>query len=110
MNPLPCFDTVPGRLAAIACLIWGVLVVSTSLTGGRDPAHALARRDVLMLHRMEAFRRFMSGLVLLGLGGAILAQAPWLLWLAVGVGFVEILESSTLIAVWKHRPPARPRT
>jgi hypothetical protein len=48
----------------------------------------------------------MAGLVLIGVGGAVLAQAPWLLWLAVGIGFVEILESSTLIAVWKLRPPA----
>jgi hypothetical protein len=62
-----------------------------------------------MLHRMEAFRRFMTGLVLIGIGGAVVAQAPWMLWLAVGIGFVEILESSTLIAVWKLRPPAHPR-
>ena len=109
MNPLPFFDTVPGRVLAVLVLLWGVAVVWTSLTGGSDPTRALARRKVRMLHRMEAFRHFMSGLVLLGLGGAVLAQAPWLLWLAVGIGFVEILESSTLIAVWKQRPPAQPR-
>jgi hypothetical protein len=109
MNPLPFFDSVPSRGIAILLLIWGFAVVWTSLTGGSDPTHALARRHVRMLQRMEAFRRFMAGLVLIGIGGAVLAQAPWLLWLAVGIGFVEILESSTLIAVWKLRPPARPR-
>ena len=109
MNPLPYFDTLPGRALAILVLLWGLAVVWTSLTGGADPSQALARRNVRMLHRMEAFRRFMTGLVLLGVGGAVLAQAPWLLWLAVGIGFVEILESSTLIAVWKLRPPAQPR-
>jgi hypothetical protein len=109
MNPLPFFDSEPGRAFAVLLVAWGIAVVWTSLTGGSDPTHALARRKVRMLQRMEAFRRFMAGLVLIGLGGAVLAQAPWLLWLAVGIGFVEILESSTLIAVWKLRPPARPR-
>jgi hypothetical protein len=105
MNPLPYFDSIPGRALAILALLWGMAVVWTSLTGGSDPTRALARRNVRMLQRMEAFRRFTAGLVLIGLGGAVLAQAPWLLWLAVGIGFVEILESSTLIAVWKLRPP-----
>lgn len=109
MNPLPYFDSAPGRVFAILILLWGFAVVWTSLTGGSDPSQALARRKVRMLQRMEAFRRFTAGLVLIGLGGAVLAQAPWLLWLALGIGFVEILESSTLIAVWKLRPPARPR-
>jgi hypothetical protein len=52
----------------------------------------------------------MAGLVLIGLGAAVLMQAPWMLWLALGIGFVEILESSTLIAVWKLRPPNGTRT
>jgi hypothetical protein len=109
MNPLPFFDSVLGHVAAIFLVLWGIAVVWTSLTGGSDPTRALARRHVRMLQRMEAFRRFMAGLVLIGLGSAVLAQAPWLLWLAVGIGFVEILESSTLIAVWKLRPPAQRR-
>jgi hypothetical protein len=110
MNPLPFFDSDLGRVAATLLVLWGIAVVWTSLTGGSDPSAALARRHVQMLQRMEAFRRFMAGLVLIGVGGAVLAQAPWLLWLALGIGFVEILESSTLIAVWKSRPPAQPRT
>jgi hypothetical protein len=110
MNPLPYVDTTLGRGAAILLVLWGIAVAWTSLTGGSDPTQSLARRGVPMLQRMEAFRRFMAGLVLIGLGGAVLIQAPWLLWMAVGIGFVEILESSTLIAVWKSRPPAQPRT
>lgn len=109
MNPLLSVDSALGRVLAVLLVAWGLAVVWGSLTGGPDPARALARRKVRMLHRMEAFRRFMVGLVLVGVGGAVLAQAPWLLWLAVGIGFVEILESSTLIAVWKLRPPAHPR-
>ena len=106
MNPLPYVDSGLWRVAAVLLVLWGFAVVWTSLTGGSDPTQALARRQVKMLQRMEAFRRFMTGLVLIGVGGAVLAQAPWLLWLALGIGFVEILESSTLIAVWKLRPPA----
>ena len=106
MNPLPYVDSGPGRVAAVILVLWGTAIVWTSLTGGSDPTQALARRRVKMLQRMEAFRRFVTGLVLIGVGGAVLAQVPWLLWLALGIGFVEILESSTLIAVWKLRPPA----
>lgn len=107
MNPLPYLDSDLGRAAALFLVLWGIAVVWISLTGGSDRTRSLVRRRVVMLQRMEAFRRFMAGLVLIGVGGAILAQAPWLLWLAVGIGFVEILESSTLIAVWKLRPPVR---
>jgi hypothetical protein len=32
---------------------------------------------------------------------AVIWRAQWLLFLALGIGFVEILESSALIAVWK---------
>lgn len=106
MNPLPYVDSGLWRVVAVILVLWGLAIVWTSLTGGSDPTQALARRRVKMLQRMEAFRRFMTGLVLIGVGGAVLAQAPWLLWLALGIGFVEILESSTLIAVWKLRPPA----
>jgi hypothetical protein len=31
---------------------------------------------------------------------AVIWRAQWLLFLALGIGFVEILESSALIAVW----------
>jgi hypothetical protein len=46
---------------------------------------------------------------LIGVGAAVIWRAQWLLLLALGIGFVEILESSTLIAVWKsnYRHPRR---
>jgi hypothetical protein len=53
-----------------------------------------------MLHRIEGFRLTVFGLVLIGVGAAVIWQARWLLLLALGIGFVEILESSALIAVW----------
>jgi hypothetical protein len=54
-----------------------------------------------MLSRIEGFRLTVFGLVLIGVGAAVVQEARWLLILALGIGFVEILESSTLIAVWK---------
>lgn len=108
MNLLPLFDTAPGRGGAVLALLCGVILVWVGLTGGNDPTRALARRHVPMLRRMEAFRVFMTGLVLLGVGGAVLWQATWLFWLALGIGFVELRESSTLIAVWRARPPTMP--
>ena len=54
-----------------------------------------------MLGRMEGFRLVVFGLMIVGLASAILWQARWLVLLSLGIGFVEILESSTLIAVWK---------
>ena len=50
---------------------------------------------------LKAFRLTVFGLVLIGVGVAVIWQAQWLLLLALGIGFVEILESSTLIAVWR---------
>jgi hypothetical protein len=54
-----------------------------------------------MLGRIEGFRLVVFGLVLAGLASAMLWQARWLVLLSLGIGFVEILESSALIAVWK---------
>jgi hypothetical protein len=54
-----------------------------------------------MLNRIEGFRLTVFGLVLIGVGTAVIWRAQWLLLLALGIGFVEILESSALIAVWK---------
>ena len=38
----------------------------------------------------------------LGVGAALLWNLQWLFYLALGIGFVEILESSALIAVWRR--------
>jgi hypothetical protein len=71
---------------------------------GQFGARGLLRQRIGMLQRMEGFRLTVFGLVLLGVGASVVWQAQWLLLLALGIGFVEILESSTLIAVWKRAP------
>ena len=86
---------------AFAVIALGLMLVWRGLRGGRDGERALLGQRIDMLHRIEGFRLMVFGLVLVGVGAAVIWQAQWLLLLALGIGFVEILESSTLIAFWK---------
>ena len=98
-------DPLWASLIAVALITLGLMLVWRGLRGGRDSGRALLGHRIDMLHRIEGFRLTVFGLVLIGVGAAVIWQAQWLLLLALGIGFVEILESSTLIAVWKsnHR-------
>ena len=86
---------------AVAVIALGLLLVWRGLRGGRDGDRALLGQRIDMLHRIEGFRLTVFGLVLIGVGAAVIWRAQWLLLLALGIGFVEILESSALIAVWR---------
>ncbi len=86
---------------AVAMISLGLMLVWRGLRGDRDGGRALLGQQIDMLHRIEGFRLTVFGLVLIGVGAAVIWQAQWLLLLALGIGFVEILESSTLIAVWR---------
>ena len=94
-------DPLWASLIAVALISLGLMLVWRGLRGGRDSGRALLGHRIDMLHRIEGFRLTVFGLVLIGVGAAVIWQAQWLLLLALGIGFVEILESSTLIAVWK---------
>jgi hypothetical protein len=96
------FDVLQMHGPAIVLALLGVALVWRGLWGGRDGARGLLRRQTAMLGRMEGFRLTVFGLVLCGSGLAVIWQAQWLLLLSLGIGFVEILESSTLIAVWRR--------
>ena len=86
---------------AFAVISLGLVLVCRGLRGGRDGERALLGQRTDMLSRIEGFRLTVFGLVLIGVGAAVFWRAQWLLLLALGIGFVEILESSTLIAVWR---------
>jgi hypothetical protein len=94
-------DPLWARAIAVVMIALGLMLVWHGLRGGRDSERALLRQRIDMLHRIEGFRLTVFGLVLIGVGAAVIWQAQWLLLLALGIGFVEILESSTLIAVWR---------
>jgi hypothetical protein len=89
--------------ALVASLaVIGVQLVWRGLRGGPNGGQALLVRGGDMLSRIEGFRLTVLGMVLLGVAAAIAWNAKWLLLLALGIGFVEILESSALIAVWRR--------
>lgn len=87
---------------AVVVIGLGLTIVWRGLRGGRAGTRALLARRTDMLSRIEGFRLTVFGLVLIGVGAAVIWQAQWLLLLALGIGFVEILESSSLIAVWRR--------
>ena len=99
------FDPLWMNRIAFVVIALGLMLVWRGLHGGRNGDRALLGQRIDMLNRIEGFRLTVFGLVLIGVGAAVIWQAQWLLLLALGIGFVEILESSTLIAVWKshHR-------
>jgi hypothetical protein len=86
---------------AFAVIAIGLMFVWRGLRGGYDGERALLGQRIDMLNRIEGFRLTVFGLVLVGIGAAVIWRAQWLLLLSVGIGFVEILESSALIAVWR---------
>ncbi len=103
MNVLMHLDPTAARVVAAALFILAVQLVWRGLRGGRGGERALLRRRIPMVNRIEGFRLTVFGLVLAGVGAAIVWRAEWLFWLALGIGFVEIAESSTLIAFWPGR-------
>ncbi len=101
MTAFSQIDPLWANLIAVAVMALGLMLVWRGLRGDRDGCRALLGQRIDMLHRIEGFRLTVFGLVLIGAGAAVIWQAQWLLLLALGIGFVEILESSTLIAIWK---------
>ena len=86
---------------ALLLMALGAMLMWRGLRGGRDGERALLGQRIDMLNRIEGFRLTVFGLVVIGIVGAVIWRAQWLLLLTLGIGFVEILESSALIAVWR---------
>jgi hypothetical protein len=101
MTSFTQLDPLWKSLIAFAVIALGVVLVWRGLRGGRDGQRALLGQRIDMLNRIEGFRLMVFGLVLVGIGAAVIWRAKWLLLLALGIGFVEILESSALIAIWR---------
>jgi hypothetical protein len=87
-------------IGVAALLLFGARLVWRGLRGSRAGERGLLRTRTGMLGRIEGFRLVVFGLVLIGVAASIVFQARWLLILALGIGFVEILESSALITFW----------
>jgi hypothetical protein len=102
MEPFAMLDPTWAYMLVAALAIIGLQLVWRGLRGGANGNRSLLLRRTDMLSRIQGFRLTVFGLVFLGIAAAIAWQAQWLLLLALGIGFVEILESSTLIAVWRR--------
>lgn len=104
------FTTLWSGAAAVVVGACGLICVWLGLRGRRGRRGLLSGRDGT-LGRIEGFRLVVFGLVLIGVSTAVMSKARWLGLLSLGIGFVEILESSALIAVWKwdrhRREPKR---
>jgi len=103
MNPFSPPDALSWPHPAAILVLLGLLLLWHGLLGWPHGKRALLRRGDSFLDRIEGFRLAVVGLVLIGLGAAWLFLAPLLLFLALGIGFVEILESSVVIAAWRRR-------
>jgi hypothetical protein len=101
LHAVSALDTLWSNVLAGILLALGLALVWRGLRGGQRGERGLLRTRTGFLGRIEGFRLMVFGLVLVGIGVAVLWRIEWLLWLALGIGFVEILESSALIAVWK---------
>src|SRR5262245_3687227 len=84
---------------AICLVLFGVALLWRGL---RWAGLSLLRRGGGVVGFLEGFRLVVGGLVLLGLGGAWIWQSALLLFLALGIGFVELLESSVMIAAMRR--------
>ncbi len=102
MDILTRLDPFWANAISAAFLILGAQIVWRGLRGGHGGEQGLLQRRIDMLSRIKGFRLTVFGLVAIGIAAAIFWRAQWLLLLSLGIGFVEILESSTLIAVWKR--------
>lgn len=91
-----------GDVAAWGALLLGIAYIWHGLFGGPARERGLLLRQIDMRERIEGFRVVVFGLVLVGVGAALLVDARWLLILSLGIGFVEIRESSTLVAAWRR--------
>ena len=85
----------------ILVMVFGIALFWRGLFGGRHGERGLVRRGVDMLERLEGWRLTLFGLTLTGLGAAWYWNALWLLILSLGIGYVELQESTNVIKAWR---------
>ena len=89
-------------VAAAALVLAGITLFWRGVRGGRQGERGLLRRRAATLGRIEGWRLTVLGLAAAGIGAAWQGDAPWLFFLALGIGFVEVLEASFVIAAWRQ--------
>ena len=88
-------------LVGYALIVAGAWLMVRGLWGGRGGRRGLLRGTEPALERAEGWRIVVVGFVAGTLGFAALADSALLLYMALGIGFVELWEASFVIAVWR---------
>jgi hypothetical protein len=88
---------------AAAVILLGLAVVWRGLLGWPYGGEGLLRRNVNVFDRLQGWRLFLLGLTIIGLGAAWYWDARWLLFLSLGIGFVELQEATRVINAWRWR-------
>ena len=97
-------------LLGIALIGAGAWLMVRGLWGGRGGKRGLLRSHEPALARAEGWRVVVVGFVAGTLGFASMAGSALLLYLALGIGFVELWEASFVISVWRHSDTDKPRS
>lgn len=82
-------------------LAYGLVMLWRGLWGGPGGARGLIRRRAGGLGRIEGWRLSVLGLAVAGLGAAWLWESALLLFLALGIGYVEVQEATLVINAWR---------
>lgn len=104
MNLLSSINAILHPALPIVVIALGLIQLWRGLRGQPSGEGGLVRRRTSALGRMEGFRTTTSGLVLTGLGTGWLMENRLLIFLALGIGIVELRESSMIINAVKHEP------
>ena len=97
MNVEWTVHTVAHVVLPLIVLALGAFQLWRGLRGQADGEGGLIRRHSSALGRMEGFRTAMSGIVLVLVGSGWLQQDRLLIFLGLGLGVVELRESSMII-------------
>lgn len=89
-----------GVLAGSTVVLLGLALAVRGLRGGAGGG-GLLRGQAGALARVESWRSTVLGLAAAGLGASLVWELRWLLVLSLGIGFVEVLEASIVIAAWR---------
>jgi hypothetical protein len=119
MEPMLVLQDPWRELLALLLAATGGAELWHGMLGQPDGEGGLARRRTTLPGRIKGFQHVVSGLMLIGFATALVFAAPWLVYLALGFGFVELRESNMLLAALRGpaepspahpRPTARPIT
>ena len=102
METLLLLDTSWRYIPAAILAAIGLLISWHGLRGTPSTKRGLLRSQAGSLRRLEGWRRLLVGLTLIGLSAAWGWESQLLLFLSLGIAFVELWEASFVISVARH--------